>query len=525
MNDVARLRTWLRRAAPRPRDLIKAIVMASLASLAGTGLFIGAIALLAVSANRPGLAAIGAFLIGLELVAFLRSPLRFGERMSTHRLGFAAVAQWRQWLMESVGNWNFSRWQRYGTGDLLERSLSDTEELQDLWLRGVIPTVASALTVLASDAAVAVLAPRGRWWMSALAMLVVQAGAAAILLARLGAQVRADRTLRARRGEYLASLVSSRAAAPEIERLGASEFLGQRDALLVHRLRDAEDGQRRTRQRDGAVVVAGPLAGLAVVALTHPRSAPVWIIVASLVAVASFEALLTLRAAVQVAVAVTAGAERLDELAPATLTASAPWPQNSTLRLTDVTLQGHLGPRRVSATITPGSRVAISGPSGAGKSTLLRAMARLDDPLGGNIAVGDTDLARIAEEQMRDHVVLVPSEPGLVRGYVRDVLGMGRTLEDSDLDVLARLGLRVERNDQWSELSRGERQRVALVRALVRRPSVLMLDEPTSALGEAETTAVLEVLSSLSATVIVATHDPLVLAWCDQVIDLSVAVG
>src|ERR1035437_10015377 len=105
MSDFARLRIWLHRAAPRPFDLIKAIVMASLASLAGTGLFIGAIALLVVSADRPGLRAIGAFLIAIELVAFLRSPLRFAERMSTHRLGFAAVARWRQWLMATVGDW------------------------------------------------------------------------------------------------------------------------------------------------------------------------------------------------------------------------------------------------------------------------------------------------------------------------------------------------------------------------------------------------------------------------------------
>jgi ABC-type transport system involved in cytochrome bd biosynthesis fused ATPase/permease subunit len=521
MSDFARLRNWLRRAAPRPFDLIKAIVMASLASLAGTGLFIGAIALLVVSADRPGLRAIGAFLIAIELVAFLRSPLRFAERMSTHRLGFAAVARWRQWLMATVGAWSYSRWQLYGAGDLLERSLSDTDELQDLWLRGVIPTLATLVTLVLSDVAVALLAPTGHWWLVALATLAVQVAAAIFLVSRLGAQVRADRSVRACRGAYVAALVTSRAAAPEIEQLGASDFLRRRDALAVAALRRAEDALRRSRQRDVGVVVAGPLVALWVVGLAHPRSAPVWIIVASLVALATFEALLTLRSAVQIAVAVTGGAERLDELAPSSTAPQAPWPADCTVTCIDVVVEGQVGTRRVSAEVAPGRRVAISGPSGVGKSTLLRAIARLDEPRGGSITLGGTPLADIAEEELRRHLVLVPSEPGLLRGYVRDVLGMGHTVSDADLDALSELGLRVERNDHWEELSRGERQRVALVRAMVRRPDVVLLDEPTSALGESETAAMLDLLSTLSATVVVATHDPRVLAWCDEVIDLT----
>ncbi len=78
-------------------------------------------------------------------------------------------------------------------------------------------------------------------------------------------------------------------------------------------------------------------------------------------------------------------------------------------------------------------------------------------------------------------------------------------------------------NDHWEELSRGERQRVAMVRALVRHPDVLLLDEPTSALGERETTDVLALLSTLECTVIVATHDARLTTWCDQVIDLATA--
>ncbi len=257
-------------------------------------------------------------------------------------------------------------------------------------------------------------------------LVAVQAGAVAILGGRLAAQVRADRAVRACRGDYVAALVSARAAAPEIEQLGASDFLRQRDALAVTALARAEDVRRRSRQRDVVVCVAGSLAALAGVDLTHPRGAAVWVVVASLVAVATFEALTTLRGAVQIAVAVTAGAERLDDLSSPPPVASRAWPTDFTLTCHDVLVDGHLGARRVSATITAGQRVAISGPSGAGKSTLLRTLARLDDPRGGAIVVGDTALADIAEDQLRQHLVLVPSEPGLLRGYVRDVAVHGQ---------------------------------------------------------------------------------------------------
>ena len=524
MNDFERLRIWLSRASPRRSDLIKALFMAAVASLAGTGLFVGAVGLLVVSAQRPGLRTIAAFLIGIELVAFLRSPLRFGERMATHRLGFAAVARWRRWLMSTVGHWSYSRWQRYAAGELLERSLTDTEELQDLWLRGVIPSVATLVTLIVSDLTILVVAPQIHWWVVALGEAVVQGLLIVILVRRLPAQARADRYVRARRGLYVANLVSSRAAAPEIGRLGASDFLRRRDEEVVADLRGAEDAMRRTRQRDAVAVVLGPLASLGILALAHPRSAGVWIVVAALLTIATFDALMTVRSAVHIAVSVIGGAERLDDLASAPDSASATWPRDATLALHGVEVASSQEARRqLDAEIAPGRRIAVRGPSGSGKSTLLRALARLDDTssLVGTITVGGVALEHIADDEIRRHVVLVPSEPGLVRGYVRDVVGMGVAITDVDLTNLSNVGLDVQRNDQWEELSRGERQRVAIVRALARRSEIVLLDEPTSALGESETDLVLQLLAGVEATIIVATHDPRVVEWCDQVIDLA----
>ena len=100
-------------------------------------------------------------------------------------------------------------------------------------------------------------------------------------------------------------------------------------------------------------------------------------------------------------------------------------------------------------------------------------------------------------------------------------MNLGRTSSRNAFDDLAALGIVADASTRWEELSRGERARVAIVRALVTNPTIIVLDEPTSGLGDDETAAVLALLASTHATVVVATHDPQVVAWCDEVFELS----
>jgi putative ABC transport system ATP-binding protein len=112
------------------------------------------------------------------------------------------------------------------------------------------------------------------------------------------------------------------------------------------------------------------------------------------------------------------------------------------------------------------------------------------------------------------------SEPGFTRGFAVDVVALGRAgTRDPHVD-LAALGLQSERTTRFDELSRGERVRVAIARALVTRPDIYLLDEPTAGLGSEETARVLSLLDSTNATVLIATHDTDVIAWCDLVVEL-----
>jgi ATP-binding cassette subfamily B protein len=147
----------------------------------------------------------------------------------------------------------------------------------------------------------------------------------------------------------------------------------------------------------------------------------------------------------------------------------------------------------VSVTLTAGTRLALVGPTGAGKSTLAKLMARLYDPQDGSVSFGGVNLRDASMEDLRGRIVVIPQEGFLFDGSVRDNLLIAKpdAAEAELLGALDRLGLRerfealpegldTEVRERGSRLSAGERQLVALSRAALVDPAVLVLDEATS---------------------------------------------
>lgn len=521
-NDLRRLTRWLRRAAPPRGTLLRALVAGVVASVVNVAMLVGAVALLVESATRPGLRTVLGALIVIELFAFLRSPLRFVERLSAHRLGFSAVSRWRRWLVITVGAFSFTRWRSYATGDLLERALRDTDELQDLWLRGVIPLVTAGTVMALSDLVIGLMAPHGGWWSYAGDLVAIQLLGVAALLANVGPLLRRDRVLRRARANYRGQLVELSAATPALALLDRVDFARGRAVLAVERLRHAES--KMTSQHDVSNAVPPVMTALALGALVvRPHSAAIWVVVAALLAFTTYESLNAVRDALDTAVAVSAAAERLEELDQPSTVGTRGWPSDTTIRLEHVTVAEDDDVLVNDATwrVAPGRRVALTGASGVGKSTLLRAIAALDDVASGTISIGEVAVDDLDETALRASLAYVASEPGLTRGFAIDVVRLGRTSTRPVHDDLARLGIETDAATRWEELSRGERVRVALARAMATSPTIYLLDEPTSGLGTDETTLALDLLASTGATVIVATHDPQVMAWCDEVVELS----
>jgi ATP-binding cassette subfamily B protein len=182
--------------------------------------------------------------------------------------------------------------------------------------------------------------------------------------------------------------------------------------------------------------------------------------------------------------------------------------------------------RNVSISVADGERLALVGPTGAGKSTLAKLMARLYDPSmvdgsSGTVSFGGVDLRQSSMSDLRRRIVVVPQEGFCFGGTIRENVRIARS-DASDADVeramasigaLERFlefpeGLDTEVRERGSRLSAGERQLVALARAALVNPAVLVLDEATSNLDPGTEAVVERALESLmnGRTVIVVAH-------------------
>ncbi|MFP4355886.1 MAG: ABC transporter ATP-binding protein [Phycisphaerae bacterium] len=202
------------------------------------------------------------------------------------------------------------------------------------------------------------------------------------------------------------------------------------------------------------------------------------------------------------------------------------------LQLQDVTKQypgpeGQPGPKvldKLNWQVEPGQAVAVTGPSGSGKTTLLNIIGALDNPTAGRVTLDGEDLSNHDEKQLAEirnrkigfifqlhHLlpqctvlenVLVPTLPG-----GRD---MRSGAADRGRELLDRVGLAEFVDKKPGQLSGGQMQRVAVVRALINQPALLLADEPTGSLDRSSSDNLTELLLELNAerqlTLVVVTH-------------------
>ena len=178
----------------------------------------------------------------------------------------------------------------------------------------------------------------------------------------------------------------------------------------------------------------------------------------------------------------------------------------------------------ISLTVKRGNSIAIVGPSGCGKSTLLNILGSLDSPTSGNIQLDGQELANLSEPELatvRNQKIgfifqshhLLPQCSVLENVLVPTLAEKGKASFDAierAKQLLESSGLEHRLTHRPSQLSGGECQRVAVVRALINQPSLILADEPTGALDYSNAEAMTELLVKLNledqATLIVVTH-------------------
>ena len=369
---------------------------ATIGLLAGSGYVVGRAAL------RPGLDAIVGILAVVEVLAFLRGPLRYEERLVGHDAALRALTRWRVWLYDCLTPRVPAALAGWRSGDLLARAVDDVDALQDLYLRTLLPIAIAVGACAIGTVAVGLILP----W-AALA-LGIPLAVALVVPALLTWRRSGDDEMAALAGTLSAQVVDALAGAPELlafgadeTALGAVEALGARsDALERHHARLATAGTLV-----GALCLAAAVTGvlaLGVAAVHAHQLGQVMVAVLPLAVLATFETVPGVPVAVARSLTVRASADRLfaledvsvpvrDPAAPA-----PPAPGVPEVAFEDAALRYAPDlPRAldgVSLVLPPGGRVAVTGSSGAGKSSLVAALLRFWPLEGGRLSLGGTDV-------------------------------------------------------------------------------------------------------------------------------------
>jgi len=470
--------------------------------------------------------------------------LRAGERVVAERLGRNVVHELRLRMFRHLLRVSpqFLRQRRRGAA--IVRFVGDLQAVRRWVSLGLARLAVSSATALGCLVVLAFV--DGKLALVLAAVIGVAAVGVGLLA---GPLERANRNLRRRRGQ-LANLVTEQITALEITQLHGR---GAGERRRLERRSDRLGEALVTRARwlgtlDAATFVATAAVTLAVMLLArfaHPDSAPQsGTIMAALVAVALLApSLRDLARVFEYWQAMRVAIERFEQFFG--------WPVQRRPRGAPAlaTPRGAIEYREVwlserapafSARIGFGERVALVGPNGIGKSRLLALTAGLLEQRGGEVLIGGQRLDTVDVGSLRRNVALVSTDLPLVRGSLRRNLRYHKSAARADTQAVQRiidlcaLGDVVERLDRRLEtriaeggrnLSQGERQRIALARALMAEPSILLLDEVDAHLDEKSRSVLERVIREFDGTIIAATHDARLLGAIHRHIDLLEHAG
>ena len=483
----------------------------ALATLLGAGAVAGAIGLIATSAwlisrssQHPQESAVAIAIVGVQFFALARGLCRYGERLVGHDAAFRVLASLRVSVYERLERLAPLGLPAFRDGDLLARLVHDVDSLQDLLLR-VVPPFAIALLVGVATVSLV-------WWMLPAAglILLVALLIAGMLLPWLTGTLaaRSEAKQAAARGLLTESVVDLFEGAPELIVNGAApEQLrhtlaadGKLTQVAQATSRTAGIGQGLTSLCCGLAMWGSLLVG--VDAVHSGRLDGVLLAGIALIPLVAFELVTGLPAATQTLQRVRQAAARVQEV----LDTPPPVAEPAHPRMLDTQQSHHLRARGlicsyprarhpalngIDLDLSPGRRIAIVGPSGAGKSTLAGVLLRFLPYQGSFVELDGLEASQLDGEEIRRVVGLVSQDTHVFDSTLEENLRLARreaTAEELRNALAAArlldwvdelpLGLATELGERGARMSGGQRQRLAIARALLAHFPILILDEP-----------------------------------------------
>jgi len=537
---------WL--ARPLRGRLILAVLAGAMATSCGIALLATSGFLLARASQHPNILAISIAVVAVRGLSIGRGVFRYAERLASHDAAFRILVDIRVRAFQRLERLAPAGLRTLRPGDLLARLVSDVDATQDLFLRGVVPPVAAVLAGTGAVIACLLILPA-----SGLALVagLLAAGALVPWLAAARAR-RTGQRLAPARGEFTAHFTDVLSGAADLHAFGAEEPAAARAA-------DASAGLARMERRAASGMGLGTglssgaagltvwaVLGLAVAATGTGALTRVPLAVVTLTALAAFEAVTALpAAAIQLGQARTSAARVTsvldahdpvrDPAAPLPLPAG---PLSVRVRGAQVAYEpgGPLALDGVDLDLVPGRRVALIGPSGAGKSTVAAVLLRFCELSGGSATLDGAALSAYAADDVRTIIGGCAQDPHIFDTTIAGNLRLARpsATQEQLASAAGRAGLLpwitslplgwdTPVGAHGTAISGGQRQRLALARALLTDPPLMILDEPTAHLDpDSRRALTADILSATEgrATLLI-THDIDGLDQVDEIVLLD----
>jgi thiol reductant ABC exporter CydC subunit len=535
-------------ARPAARQLALATLLGAGAIGAGIGLLATSGWLISRASQHPRESALALGIVAVQFFGLSRGLLRYGQRLVGHDAAFRALADLRVRVYARLESLAPAGLPAFRSGDLLARFVDDVDSVQDLLVR-VIPAFAIAIVVGAATVSL-------MWWILPAAglILLVTLALAATLLPWLTGRLarRTESTQAAARGELAAAVVDLVRGAPELAAYGAIDAQLARAGEIDTELWRAERSAARTAgvgQGLATLLPGGAMVGALLVGVEAVRAGRLdgtLLAVIAVVPLAAFELATPLPAATQVLQRLRRSLGRtlaVVQAEPPVVEPDDPKPLPASphvLRLRGLRSRYHDdGPWALDGLdldLAPGRRVAVVGRSGAGKSTLADVLLRFLPYQGGSATLGGVELRDLSGDDCRRVIGLVAQDAHIFDATVEENVRLARRdAADGELRCAlqrARLlewteelpaGLRTEVGEHGGRISGGQRQRLALARALLADFPVLVLDEPGEHLDTATADALVTDLleATTGQAVLLITHRLAGLEAVDEVIVLD----
>ena len=491
--------------SPAKWSLVLALIFTFLTVFMNVGLLTVSAWLLASAALQPGLTYLSLAIVGVRFFGVSRAVCRYFERYTSHRMAFQGLYGLRVWFYAHLEPLAPAILKRFGAGDMLGRIMGDIEVLQFFYLRTLIPPAAAiALTILVAYGVSTI--------DNSLVAPIVLAAFILGLVLPLVVYAHNKQSLTAvgpQQGEYKSLLSDTMDSLEDVISYGNEQLVYNRIQHMMSTV-DANKGIiERGMNLGNTLFLGGVQITVVIVAILAANVltgawASVMIAVAAIGTQAWFEALQPMIAAVHHGAESKVATSRLMALSHEPIPvmepkAPKPFNANREITFTDVSF-GYDAHRRIyehlRLDITQGQSIAIVGASGSGKTTLFNMLERLYD-YGGSIHVGDVELKDISIDTWRNALGTITQDTYIFHASFEDNIRLARPdASETDLEyAIDRASLRsvVERLPEGIHtivgsgghgLSGGERQRVALARLFLRKPQVVLLDEPLEGLDQ-----------------------------------------